>query len=86
MHPNHPNEEIFITEGDWRIAKFSYDTGSYLSIQHHCIAGSRSESPKKGWVGMYYHLKGLKDTCYVCKRVPPPGIQVAFIMLNWDKR
>jgi len=76
-------ETILHTEGDWRIANFVYGTGHYFSVQHYCTAG-RAGSHKKGWVGMYYHRRGLKESCYVCNRVPPDGLQGAFIMLNWD--
>ncbi len=78
------NEEIFFTDGDWRIARFTYTLGSYLSIQHYCTAG-RSDNLAKGWVGMYYHYRGLKETCYICNRLPPDELQGMFIMLMWDK-
>ncbi len=83
--PQPTNTETLHTEGDWRIANFTYPGDNYLSIQHYCTAG-RGNSTKKGWVGMYYNVNGLKEPCYACNRIPPDGIQGAFIMLNWDKR
>lgn len=76
-------DDVLITEGDWRIERFSYHIGYYYSIAHYCTAG-RPGSALKEWVSMYYHHKFI-DPCYVCDRVPPDGIQGAFAMINWDE-
>jgi hypothetical protein len=75
---------ILLTEGDWRVVRFSYEGGAYLSVQHHCTAGL-SGSPIPGWVGMYYQAAQLSEPCYVCDRVPNEKIQVVFILLVWDQ-
>lgn len=77
------SEEVYYTEGDWRVTEFKYVGGSYMSIQHHCTAG-RSGSHIPGWTGMYYNYNGLNEPCYVCNRVPPEGIQGIFLMMKWD--
>ncbi len=74
--------DVLITEGDWRIKRFTYHTGHYYSLAHYCTAG-RSGFPFKGWVAMYYHK--VVDPCYVCARVPPDGIQGAFAMIYEDR-
>lgn len=84
MKPGTSKTETLLTEGKWRISKFSYHEGSYTCIQHYCTAGCSGWKMKK-WVGMFYHFKGLGEPCYVCAQLPPPGLQGAFIMLNWDE-
>ena len=82
--PGESRDDVLITEGDWRIQRFSYHRGHYYSLAHYCTAG-RSGSLLKGWVGMYYHHIGAWHPCYVCDRVPPDGIQGAFAMINWEQ-
>jgi len=76
--------EIYITEGNYRVADFKYPGGSYLSVQHYCTAG-RAGSDLKGWVGQYYQHTQFEEPCYICGCTPPEGIQAVFCMMNWDK-
>jgi len=59
-----PNTEIFIAEGDWRIAKFSYTLGSYLSVSDSpawiCI-GCGNTPPKS--ILTVFILHNWDDAC-----------------------
>lgn len=76
-------ENVLITEGNWRIERFTYHIGYYYSIAHYCTAG-RSGKMTKAWVGMFYQIRSTPEPCYVCSDVPPDGIQGAFTMLCWS--
>ncbi len=82
--PGNSVHDILISEGDWRVQRFSWHDGSYISVQHYCTAG-RSGSLFRGWVGMYYGYSNFTEPCYVCARVPAEKIQVVFTLLKWDE-